>query len=163
MIIVANRDWSDSHANASRSCSSVGWHRNESLCTISKEKTRRALKILRFVRHFSATRTYLDDNREHERGPIVSVGVDPTGTFWSRLATFHVSDQITIATRRQTSICPSCESPIKSLLTKAFTLKHLDKFTSTFFFFFATRLNKIHPSQNKFKVTLSGLLPILHD
>ena len=112
-IIVANREWSDSHANASRLCSSVGWHRNESLCTIWKEKTRRALKILRFFRHFSTTRTYLADNRERERGPIVSVGVDPTGTFWPRLATFHVYDQITIATRRQTSICPSCESPIR--------------------------------------------------
>ena len=112
-IIVANRESSDLHANASQLCSSVGWHRNESLCTISKEKTRRALKILRFFRHFSTTRTYLDDNRERERGPIVSVGVDPTGTFWSRLATFHVYDQITIATRRQTSICPLCESPIK--------------------------------------------------
>ena len=108
-IIVGNRDWSDSHANASRLCSSVGWHRNESLCTISKEKTRRALEILRFFRHFSTTRTYLDDSRERERGPIVSVEVDPTGTFWSRLATFHVHDQITIATRRQTSICPPCE------------------------------------------------------
>ena len=45
-LIVANREWSDSHANVSRLCSSVGWHRNESLCTKSKEKTRRALKIL---------------------------------------------------------------------------------------------------------------------
>ena len=117
-IIVANRESSDSHANASQLCSSVGWHRNESLCTISKEKTRRALKILRFFRHFSTTRTYLDDNRERERGPIVSVGVDPTGTFWSRLATFHVYDQITIATRRQTSICPSCESPINRRFTR---------------------------------------------
>ena len=106
MIIVANGEWSDLHANASRLCSSVGWHRNESLCTLSKEKTRRALKVLRFFRYFSTTRTYLDDNRERERGAIVSVGVDPTGTFWSRLATFHVYDQITIATRRQTSICP---------------------------------------------------------
>ena len=111
-IIVANREWSDSHANVSRLCSSVGWHRNESLCTKSKEKTRRALKILRFFRHFSTTRTYLGDNRERERGPIVSVEVDPTGTFWPRLTTFDVHDQITIATRRQTSICPSCESPI---------------------------------------------------
>ena len=80
-IIVANRESSDSHANASQLCLSVGWHRNESLCTTSKEKTRRALKIVRFFRHFSTTRTYLDDNRERERGPIVSVGVDPTGTF----------------------------------------------------------------------------------
>ena len=55
---------------------------------------------------------------ERERGPIVSVGVDPTGTFWPRLTTFDVHDQITIATRRQTSICPSCESPIT--LTLAF-------------------------------------------
>ena len=44
MIIVANREWSDSHTNVSRLCSSVGWHRNESLCTKSKEKTWRALK-----------------------------------------------------------------------------------------------------------------------
>ena len=36
---------------------------------------------------------------------------NPTGTFWPRLTTFDVHDQITIATRRQTSICPSCESP----------------------------------------------------
>ena len=111
-IIGANREWSDSHANVSRLCSSAGWHRNESLCTKSKEKTRRALKILRFFRHFSTTRTYLGDNRERERGPIVSVGVDPTGTFWPRLTTFDVHAQITIATRQETSICPSCESPI---------------------------------------------------
>ena len=112
-LIVANHEWSDSHANVSRLCSSVGWHRNESLCTKSKEKTQRALKILRFFRHFSTTRTYLGDNRECERGPIVSAGVNPTGTFWSRLATFHVYDQITIATRWQTSICPSCELPLR--------------------------------------------------
>ena len=93
-IIVANRECTDSLANASRLCSSVVWHRNESLCTILQEKTKRALKILRFFRHFSTTRTYLGDNRERERGPIVSVGVAPTGTFWSRLATFHVYDQI---------------------------------------------------------------------
>ena len=111
-IIVANREWVSSHTNASRLCSSVGWHRNESLCTVSKETTRRALKILRFFHHFSTTRTYLTDNHERERGPIVSVGVDPTGTFWPRLATFDVFDQITIAASRQTLICPSCESPI---------------------------------------------------
>ena len=52
----------------------VGRHRNESVCTKSKEKTRHALKILRIFRHFSTTRTYNDDNRERERGPIVSVG-----------------------------------------------------------------------------------------
>ena len=121
-IIVANREWSDSHANASRLCSSAGWQRNESLCTISTEKTRRALKILQFFRHFSTTRTYLGDNCARERGPIVSVGVDPTGTFWSRLATFHVYDQITIATRRQTSICPSCESSIRRLFWVVFCL-----------------------------------------
>ena len=45
----------------------------------------------------------------------MSVGFDPTGTFWPRLATFDVYDQITIATRRQTSICLSCESPIRKL------------------------------------------------
>ena len=97
-------------------------HRNESLCTKSKEKTRRALKILRFFRHFSTTRTYLGDNRERERGPIVSVGVDPTaaGTFWPRLTTFDVHNQITIATRRQTSICPSCESPTGPTLSELF-------------------------------------------
>ena len=113
-IIVANREWVGSHANASRLWSSVALHGNESLCncTISKEKTRRALKMLRFFHHFSTRSTYLPDNRERERDPIVSVGVDPTGTFWSRLATFDVYDQITIATRRQTWICPSCESPI---------------------------------------------------
>ena len=112
MIIVANREWVSSHANASRLCSSAGCHRNESLCTISKKETQCALNILPFFRHLSTTRAYLADNRERERGPIVSVGVDPTGTFWSRLATFHVYNQITITTRRQTSICPSCESPI---------------------------------------------------
>ena len=96
-IIVANREWSDSHTNVSRLCSSVGWHRNESLCMKSKEKTQCALKILRFFRHFSTTRTYLSDNRERERGPIVSVGVDPTGTFWWRFATFHVNDQINVS------------------------------------------------------------------
>ena len=52
--------------------------------------------MLRFFRHFSTTRTYLTDNRERERGPIVSVGVDPTGTFLLRLATFNVYDQITV-------------------------------------------------------------------
>ena len=113
MIIVANREWSGfTRKRFTIVLVRIGWHRNESLCTKSKEKTRRALKILRFFRHFSTTRTYHGDNRERERGPIVSVGVDPTGTFWSRLATFHVYDQITIATRRQTSICLSCESPI---------------------------------------------------
>ena len=117
-IIPANREWSDSHANVSRLCSSVGWHRNESLCTKSKEKTRRALKILRFFRHFSTTRTYHGDYRERERGPIVSVGVHPTGTFWPGLATFDVHDQITIATSWQTWICPSCESPIKGHFRK---------------------------------------------
>ena len=53
-------------------CSSAGWHTNESLCTISKERTQRALKILRFFHHFSTTRAYLAENHERERGPIVA-------------------------------------------------------------------------------------------
>ena len=70
------------HTQTSHDCARrLAGMRNESLCTKSKEKTRRALKVLRFFRHFSTTRTYLGDNRERERGPIVSVGVDPTGTF----------------------------------------------------------------------------------
>ena len=113
-MIVTNLEWFVSHGNASRLCSSIGWHRNESLCTISKEKTRRTLKMLRFFCHFSTTRTYLADNREHERGPIVSVGVNPPGMFWPRLPTFDVCDQITIATWQQAWIWPSCELPIRS-------------------------------------------------
>ena len=50
--------------------------------------------MLRFFRHLSTTRTYLDDNRERERGPIVSVGVNPTGTFWPRLAMFEVYNMV---------------------------------------------------------------------
>ena len=50
---IANRQWISSQGNASRLCSSVGWHRNESLCTKSKEKTRRAVKMLRVFHHFS--------------------------------------------------------------------------------------------------------------
>ena len=70
--------------------------------------------MLRFFRHFSTTRTYLADNRERERGPIVSVGVDPPDTFWPRLPTFDVYDQITIATWQQALIWLSCELPIRS-------------------------------------------------
>ena len=43
-------------------------------------------------------------NSSSERDPIVSV--------WPRLATFEVYDQITIATRRQTYICPRVNGPI---------------------------------------------------
>ena len=39
-IIVANRDCSDSHANASRLCSSVCWHRNEPLVRCRKKRSR---------------------------------------------------------------------------------------------------------------------------
>ena len=64
--------------------SQSSYSRLEGVCAVKirktlvrKAMTRRAWKILRFFRHFSTTRTYLDDNRERERGPIVSVGVDP--------------------------------------------------------------------------------------
>ena len=53
---------------------------------------------------FQSTRTYLADNRECERGPIVSFGVGSTGTFWPRLATFDVYDQITTATTRAANV-----------------------------------------------------------
>ena len=42
--IVPNREWVGSHANASRFCSLAGQHGNESLCMISKEKTRCAIE-----------------------------------------------------------------------------------------------------------------------
>ena len=90
-IIVANREWVSSH----------GKRLTIVLVGASIEMS-----------HICTTRTYLANNRERERGPIVSVGVDPTGTSWQRLATFDVYDQITIATTRQTKICPSCELPI---------------------------------------------------
>ena len=54
----------------------------------------------------------LADNHEREHGRIVSVGVDPTGMFLPRLATFDIYDQITIATWWQSLLCSSCESPM---------------------------------------------------
>ena len=59
-----------------------------------KESTRRAFKLVRFFRLFVTTKMYLVDKRERERCPIVSVGIDPTGTFRPQLATFDVYDQI---------------------------------------------------------------------
>ena len=61
------------------------------------------LKMQQLFHHFSCntTRTYLTNNCEHECGPIVPVGVDPTGTFGLRLAsmaTFDAYGQITKAT-----------------------------------------------------------------
>ena len=46
---------------------------------------------------FSTTRTYLSDVHERAHGSIVSVGVDPTGKFWLRLAKFDVYNH-----------CPEC-------------------------------------------------------
>ena len=88
-IIVANREWVSSHANASRLCSSVGWHRSESFCTISKEKTRCALK-----KYYDSFIISVQQERTSpiivnvKRGPIVSAGVDPQARFgrdWSCL------------------------------------------------------------------------------
>ena len=57
--------------------------------------------MLQLFRHFNTTRPYRIDDCEREHGPIVSVGVDPTGPFGRRLATFDLHSQIDIATRRQ--------------------------------------------------------------
>ena len=69
--------------------------------------------MIQLFRHFCTTRTYFDDNRKREHGPIVSVGGRPhrqvlaaIGHIWHLRSGCH-------SNLAATRICSSCESPTR--------------------------------------------------